>query len=127
MNLIEVPYKYVQPYRRIGAREGVSLSPTADTQWYRTEAHEGFAGLYWMRPDRVRIKGVFVHMEWRGQGIGSAMTEELFAICTRRGARMIQAFAWNPSFYTDRGFERIGQRENGAVEVRRVLDGSGAS
>lgn len=128
MNLIEVPYEYVEKWQRIGAREGVSLSPTGDTQWFRTEAHEGFAGMYWMKPDRVRIKGVFVHMEWRGQGIGTRMTEALIEIAMRRpGLRFIEAFAFNPSFYEARGFTRGAQRENGAVEVRKVFDGEGCN
>lgn len=118
MKLIEVDYQYVARWARSAARERVSVSPTANTRWYRAVGHEGFCGLL-KRGDTLRVKGVYVHPEWRGQGIGAAMTDALLRIAEAAPEGRIEVLAYNPSFYEARGFERAGQLRNGAWRLTR--------
>lgn len=119
--LVEVTYSYVYPYRRVAAKERVSVSDTKNTRWFRTVGHEGFCGLIRASATTVRIKGVFVHPEYRGCGVGAAMTEALMAIAATSKQKM-EVLAYNPAFYEDRGFVRRNQLHNGAWRLTRDAD-----
>ena len=112
--LEEVPYSAVAKHSRAAAKDHVSVSDTKRTTWYRTPRHEGFCALLEVGRDAVRIKGVYVHPEWRGRGIGSAMTDELLRKAASGPYKVIEVLAYNPAFYESRGFTRKNQLRNGA-------------
>lgn len=116
--LVEVPFNYVQPYARVAAREHVSVSPTQRTRWFRLPGHEGFCGLIELGAT-VRVKGVYVHPEWRGRGLGTGMTDELLTEAARGPYKAIEVLAYNPSFYEARGFQRKAQLPNGAWKLTK--------
>ncbi len=116
--LVEVPYSYVYPYARFAAREHVSISDTKRTRWFRLPRHEGFCGLI-ETGQNVRVKGVFVHPEWRGRGFGTAMTEALIQIAQTGPYKAVEVLAYNPEWYEDHGFIRHNQLRNGAWRLTK--------
>lgn len=112
MQLIEVRYAYVARYARQAARDRVSLADTQNTRWFRLGGHEGFCGLISIG-GRQRVKGVYVHPEYRGMGYGTKMTEDLLKIAAWAGGP-VEVLAYNPAFYEARGFSRVTQLSNGA-------------
>jgi ribosomal protein S18 acetylase RimI-like enzyme len=121
--IIEVPYSYVQRHAAVAAREGVCVKPTARrTIWFRSFAHEGFCGLIEFAPGKWRIKGVFVQREFRGEGLGSRMTEELirYAIDNLH-PDLLEVIAGNPKFYEARSFQRLGEVRAGSGNWRLAL------
>jgi GNAT superfamily N-acetyltransferase len=114
-DLIEVPYSYVETYAAVAAKESVSVKPTARrTIWFRTFAHDGFGGLIEFAPGKWRIKGVFVHREFRGEGLGTKIAEALiyYALDTLK-AETLEVIAGNPAFYEARSFKRLGEMSPG--------------
>lgn len=68
-------------------------------------------------PGVFRLKGVYVMRGYRGRGIGRALS--LFALdwAISQGAKRLEAFSVNPSFYEAMGWERHEEIRNGVVRV----------
>ena len=121
MRVKNISYTLVRPFVSKAAKDHVSLKDSKDTFWYGVEESDeliGIAGLLKVK-NGYRIKGVYIKPSLRGQGIGSTLTEFLINQCDSKFA-MIEAFAYNPSFYEKRGFKRYGQLPNGAVKLRKL-------
>ena len=110
-------YTDVAWWREAAARERVALADTRDTLWFR---YGGLAcaGLLTLQGG-VRIKGVYVTPEARGKGVGTALTEFLIELVRSLGLGFVEAYAWNPGFYSARGFAVVGRNAFGATKVRR--------
>lgn len=124
--LSEVPFSYVEPFAASAAKEGVCLRETArQTLWFRSAAHEGFCGLIEYGAGKWRIKGVFVQREYRGEGIGTSMTEALIAhaIDTLKAERL-EVIALNPEFYEARNFQRADEVRPGSWRLVYVAEPS---
>lgn len=115
--LVECEYADVAKFKSAAARDHVSVSPTKKTRWFKLPTGEGFCGLIEVGA-AVRIKGVYVHREYRGSGIGTKMTEELLTLAEREG-KPIEVLAYNAKFYEDRGFKKSKQLPNGAWRLAR--------
>lgn len=107
-------YGEVAELRGPAAVDRVSLAPTQDTSWFRAIDHDrnllGCAGLLSLSGGSVRrVKSVFVKKGHRGQGIGTALANELEAAALDAGAIAIQVLAYNPAFYQRRGYVLYGQ------------------
>jgi GNAT superfamily N-acetyltransferase len=113
----ECPYNDVAQWRRAAARDRVALVDTRDTRWFRY-GDLACAGLLMLKGG-ARIKGVYVTPEARGKGIGTSLTEFLIELTRSLGLGFVEAYAWNPGFYTDRRFAVIGRNAFGATKVRR--------
>lgn len=119
MKLVAIDYTpTIAQLKSVAARERVSLSDTRSTYWFRTDDNSGVCGAIEVA-GRVRIKGVWVYPEWRGLGIGSAMTEALIKWIEQRYDCPIEVLAYNPAFYEARGFRRTGELANGAVRLEK--------
>lgn len=112
VTLRAVSYGTIAPYKAQAARDRVSVSDTKNTQWYMLPGQEGFGALL-QTADAVRVKGVYVFPEYRGEGLGTALTEALIRVAIATG-KTLEVLAYNPGFYESRGFERQNQLPNGA-------------
>jgi len=121
--LIPCEYRDLCQYKSAASKEHVSVSDTNRTRWFRTEDRTGFCALIEIG-DSLRVKGVFVHREYRGTGIGSRMTDELLTLASSSGKRL-QVLAYNRAFYELRGFKVHGQLPNGAWKLERLPSGNG--
>lgn len=121
MPVKQVDYSVIAPFAGLAARNRVSISNTKNTEWYAiydADKMLGFAGLMKVSVG-YRIKGVFVHDEFRGRGAGEAITSHLFNICDARCAD-IEVYAYNAKFYIQKGFKEFGELPNGAKKLRRT-------
>ena len=99
------------------------MADSRNTTWWAEYADGrmlGFAGL--MQASAAwRIKGVWVEPGARGQGIGDRLARHLIQQAEDGCAPMVEAFAWNPSYYLRLQFKRFGTLPNGAVKLRLIL------
>jgi len=116
----ECEYSQVARFRSAAAKERVCLKPTANTRWFRY-GEEGCAGLLTLNNGAARIKGVFVDQSRRREGIGTAITEFLIQTAQEAGCKSLEAYAWNPAWYQERGFTAVGKNAAGAVRMRKEL------
>ena len=117
MNVREVDYIEVRPWASRAARDHVDLADTPRTRWWKVD-DVACAGLM-LVGHGARVKGVYVDPAFRGQGIGTELTEYVLAQCA--GLDFIEAYAWNAPWYEARGFEVIGGNRHGAKRVRKIL------
>jgi GNAT superfamily N-acetyltransferase len=75
-----------------------------------------WGGIYWTSK-AARMKALFCRPEWRGVGIGNAVTERVFDLA-KAERRVVEAFAIDDRWYLARGFQVEGERANGATVVR---------
>lgn len=121
MELHEVTFGFILPFKRQAERERVSVTNTRCTHWF-SAIHEGecvgFGAFIWMKLVTARVKGIYIFPEHRGSGHGGRMTEALLDRAKANGAEHLEAFAHNPDFYVKRGWHPTGtQLRNGAVKV----------
>ena len=121
MRIRSVNYEEVFPFYSKAAKERVSLKTSKETWWYGVvnENNEilGVAGLLKVKIG-YRIKGVYVLPDYRNMGLGGQLTEHLIQFCENRFS-LIEAFAYNPKYYEEKGFTRYGSLPNGAVKLRK--------
>ena len=115
----QVGHAKVWPWRSRAARERVDLKDTPTTRWFM-DGDLACAGLLSLASG-VRIKGVYVDPAFRGQGIGTRLTEHLIDLATLEGCGYVDAYAWNAKWYTERGFISIGKNAHGAQLLRKTL------
>jgi ribosomal protein S18 acetylase RimI-like enzyme len=70
---------------------------------------------------KARIKGVFVLGEYRGLGVGTALTERLEAEAVKAGAGELEVYAHNPAFYEARGYKVVGANQFGVPLLRKTI------
>lgn len=95
----------------------MDLSDTPTTRWFMFQ-EVAIAALLAMKTG-VRVKGVYVDRAFRKLGVGTGLTEHLIELAESEGWEYVDAFVWNPPWYLERGFEKIGVNAHGAVMVRR--------
>ena len=121
MRIRSVNYEEVFPFYARAAKERVSLKTSKETWWYGivNDNNEilGVAGLLKVKIG-YRIKGVYVLPDYRNMGLGGQLTEHLIKFCENRFS-LIEAFAYNPKYYEEKGFTRYGSLPNGAVKLRK--------
>jgi|GEM_PF-5804174 len=132
VELQAVDYDMAAKYKSRAAKEHVSISPTANTDWFlvAVSGSIGVAGVAGMmrlsnslngqKGVTARIKGIYVQKEFRGQGIGTKVIDALERLAGDWNATMIEVYAYNRKFYEARGYEAVGTRPNGAVLLRRT-------
>ncbi len=129
VKLQAVDYEAASKYKSAAAREHVSISETQRTYWFYVvkgdEGVVGVVGLMLVSGGAVRIKGVYIQKEFRGQGIGTAVTDALETHAVNElHATTIEAYAYNRAFYEGRSYEAVGTRPNGAVLLRKRCNAS---
>ena len=122
MMVREVGHAEVKKFARLASAERVVTTTNDKCRWYMAYAggspgwRIGF-GCLMDTGKSVRIRGVYVFHESRGCGQGTAFTEELIQRAKASG-KSVDAFAYNPEFYTERGFAVAGKPNRaGAVHV----------
>jgi len=117
LRIEKVEYEAVAKWRSPAARDHVALGPTSNTTWwgaFRGDVMVGVAGL--IRVGRTaRVKGVFVPRAYRGDGIGTELTEAVIASAPANTA--VEVFAYNPAFYQGRGFDLKSQTRPGVSRL----------
>jgi ribosomal protein S18 acetylase RimI-like enzyme len=106
----------VDRFQALAAREKVSLKPTAHrTLWFWAPRREGFGGLIEFAPGKWRIRGVFVHVEYRGEGVGTKLTEALIDHAVNDlKAETLEVIAMNPAFYERHSFKKVNEIRAGS-------------
>ncbi len=124
MRILLSNYAIIKSFAFKASKERVSISDTKDTRWFvvlnEDETVIAVAGLMKVGSG-VRIKGVWTEPKHRGKGVGAKLTDHLIQTAENECASHVEAFAYNPSFYTQRGFKVFGSLPNGAIKVRRVF------
>lgn len=113
-------FKDVSRWAGTASRDGVSISDTRDTQWFR--CLDGIVGVIRVRPGVYRIKGVYVFPHRRGRGAGSKMTVEAIDWAIGQGAVEVEALAYNPAFYESLGWKRDKEFRPGVWRVYRRVE-----
>ena len=121
--IIEVDYAYVSKFRRLCEAEGVPLSETKNTRWFRTAGHEAFAGLLQFSEKKVRLKALFVQKEWRGFGFASKLVDYRIGIAKQHGfdvETIVKDVPNRTHPYIRRGFRVAGKLPNGNLRMLLV-------
>lgn len=117
----QVSYAKVRPWLARAARERVDLSDSPATRWFMREDIACAGLLSLVGVGRVRIRGVYVDPAFRRIGVGTDLGEHLIAVAQAEGYAKIEAYAWSPRWYEERGFAAVGRNVHGAILLRRDL------
>jgi len=117
LKIKKVEYEVVAKWRSAAARDHVALGPTSNTTWwaaFRGDVMVGVAGL--IRVGKMaRVKGVFVPRAYRGDGIGTELTEAVIAAAP--DDLTVEVLAYSPAFYQGRGFDLIKETRPGVSRL----------
>jgi N-acetylglutamate synthase-like GNAT family acetyltransferase len=120
----EVTFAEIAHLKRAAGADRVLLSGDQGRRWFAAFDDNarpvGTAALRFSKSG-ARICGVWVAPAWRGRGVGDSFTERLIAECRGKVAA-VDAFAFNPAYYTAKGFKIVGKQTSaGATRVRLQL------
>lgn len=99
-----VQFEEVVEFSELAKKEGVTINNTKRTEWFMSQNHSCGA-LYWIGNMRARLKGIFVHPDFRGYGYGDILTEGLIQQALLKEAKIVEAHVFSPKWYLNRGFE----------------------
>ena len=103
--------------------EKLSCKNIEGAEWFADEYT--CASLYWISPNKARIKGTVTLPEYRGLGYGSAMLKYLIEYVQNTGRNVqIESYARNPKWYLEHGFTVHRTTHWGVTVVRAQINGS---
>jgi len=118
-------YRDVRHLKSRAAREGVAITDTTGTEWIaaRTRAGRvvGCAAVIRQGP-KVRVKGVYLHPMFRGEGTGRRLMDTAVGIARRSDADTLEVLARFADGWLRYDLEAVSVRPNGAVTLRGKLD-----
>jgi len=116
--LVPCDYSYPSKFARRAIADGVSVKPDARTKWFRIAGVDGFCGLIPTDKNgtKVRIKGVWIAPEFRGQGAGSEVAHDLIEEAKKLGATTIETISRKFKFYERLGFSRVRKMPSATTE-----------
>ena len=120
--IIETDYSGAVKYVHVAHHEGkIGFRNTANTVWFISVSPKnnfaGMAAVFFVTPEKARIKSVYVRPDFRGRGLGLWLTDYVTEWAVDNGAEEITVLAKVPDFYKKLGWQVSSIRSNGGAKM----------
>lgn len=106
--LVLTDYDYVAQYANIASKENVIIKPTSKKHWwFKLKNDEGFCGMIVAAKNKVRLKAMYLHPEYRGKGLGIEMIKARMRYAKWLGYKKVETLTVHPHMYDALGFVRV--------------------
>ena len=117
----------IKPYAALAAKERVNVTETqAGTVWFKTVDARGrltgFAGVAPMLKHKARIRAVWVRPDFRGDGLGNALSAACLNQGLEDGFTEIEILSWDKRWALRSGFVDQGETQHGATRLLFTAD-----
>jgi GNAT superfamily N-acetyltransferase len=118
----------IAPYSRLAAKEHVNVTETSDpTVWFKTSDRKGrvtgFAGIAPVSRTKARIRAVWVRPDFRGLGLGDALSQACLDYGLAAKFEKIEILSWDKRWAVRVGFADLGTTQHGASRMVYTVTG----
>ena len=121
----------VEPYASMASKERVNVTNIDGSVWFvvRTEKKGkrparvlGFAGIAPVSKNKARIRAVWVRPDFRGEGIGEALSQACLEYGKAARFPEIEILSWDKRWALRSGFTEVGVNQHGATRLVYRVD-----
>lgn len=121
-HLIRCAHDDVRPWTAAATREGVSMAKTKSTEWFchHLGPDVAFCAI-WRGASKWRLKGDYVHPEWRGMKLYRVLLLHRIAYLISRGGGTLEILTRDPAHLGRWGFEHRASLRHGVTRMDMQL------
>lgn len=121
----------VEPFAAMASKERVNVTNIDGSVWFvvRTEKKGkrpsrvlGFAGIAPVSKNKARIRAVWVRPDFRGEGIGEALSQACLEYGKAARFPEIEILSWDKRWALRSGFTEVGVNQHGATRLVYRVD-----
>lgn len=118
----------VAPFAALAAKERVNVTDIAGSEWFVVKSEKtkgsrkqprvlGFAGVASVAKNKVRIRAVWVRPDFRGEGIGDALSQACLEYGIAAHYPEVEILSWDKRWALRAGFREVGRTQHGATRL----------
>jgi N-acetylglutamate synthase-like GNAT family acetyltransferase len=111
----------ILPYATLASKERVNVTEIDGNTWFKVTNDKGrvlgFAGIAPIGRRKARIRAVWVRPDFRGRGIGDALSRACLDYGIAAKFEQVEILSWDKAWALRNGFENMGETQHGATRL----------
>lgn len=111
----------VAQFASLAARERVNVTDIEGSVWFVVRGAKrrvlGFAGIAPIGKNKARIRAVWVRPDFRGEGIGEALSQACLEYGIAAKFPEVEILSWDKRWALRAGMVEVGQNQHGATRL----------
>lgn len=111
----------IAPFAALAAKERVNVTNIDGSVWFVVRGSKrrvlGFAGIAPVSKNKARIRAVWVRPDFRGEGIGEALSQACLEYGIAARFPEVEILSWDKRWALRAGFTEVGRTQHGATRL----------